>query len=157
MLDATVYIDSHKAGHLPPDLRARIAMAPIVHSAVVVGELAAGVAILDPGHPATPRVRTEIEATLRQMPSERILAPSADAWAEASVIAGVLARTQSMGQPARRKLLNDALLFLGASEAGAVLVSRNKSDVDLLLRFRPDVAVLLYDRPAKPGASGDEA
>ena len=44
----------------------------------------------------------------------------------------------------RRKLLHDALLFLSALEVGAVLISRNIADIDLLLRFRPEARVLLY-------------
>jgi hypothetical protein len=41
-------------------------------------------------------------------------------------------------------LLNDALIFLCAGEHGAVLVSGNVADIDVLLRFRPEVRVLLY-------------
>jgi hypothetical protein len=43
-------------------------------------------------------------------------------------------------------LLNDALIFLSADEADAVLVSRNVKDMDLLLQLRPNVRVLLYDQ-----------
>jgi hypothetical protein len=50
-------------------------------------------------------------------------------------------------------LLNDALIFLCAGEHGAVLVSGNVADIDVLLRFRPDIQVLLYRvRP-----SGDDS
>lgn len=48
----------------------------------------------------------------------------------------------------RRQLLNDALVFLTARESGAILISANVSDMDLLLRFRPDVNVLLYRQTA---------
>jgi hypothetical protein len=57
-----------------------------------------------------------------------------------------LARTQGFPKHDRRKLLNDALIFLSAHEADAVLVSRNVRDIDLLLQIRPDVRVLLYDQ-----------
>lgn len=60
-------------------------------------------------------------------------------------MAGILARTQGLARDDRRKLLNDALILLTAAEAQAVLVSRNLKDMDLLLRLRPDVQVLLYD------------
>ena len=46
------------------------------------------------------------------------------------------------------KLINDALLFLSACEQGAILVSMNSRDMDLLLRFRPEAHVLLF-RPAE--------
>ena len=75
------------------------------------------------------------------------------------MLAGVLARTQfSLAQPRtalasgeagqqrenRRRLLNDALIFLCAGEHGAILISGNVADMDVLLRFRPDIRVLLY-------------
>jgi hypothetical protein len=75
------------------------------------------------------------------------------------MLAGILARTQfGLAQPrttlgsgaveqqreSRRRLLNDALIFLCAGAHGAVLVSGNVADIDILLRFRPDIQVLLY-------------
>ena len=48
----------------------------------------------------------------------------------------------------RRRLLNDALIFLTAQEQGAVLVTANRRDMDLLLRFGRGARVLLYN----PGA-----
>lgn len=147
MLDTTVYIDAQRAAGLPPELASRIASAPLIHSAVALGELAANLGLLDPTHPGTPGVRTVIEETLERVQPERIVAPSAEAWLEGSLVCGVLARIQGLAGADRRKLLNDALIFLGAAEAGAVLVSRNRADFDLLLRFRPDIGVWLYDRP----------
>jgi hypothetical protein len=47
----------------------------------------------------------------------------------------------------RRAVLHDALMLLAAIGADAVLISRNIRHMDLLLRFRPDARVLLYDRP----------
>ena len=61
------------------------------------------------------------------------------------MMAGVLARTQHYSKDGRRKLLNDALLLLSADEAGAVLVSRNIRDMDLLLQLKPDARVVLYE------------
>ncbi|HEY3846268.1 MAG TPA: hypothetical protein VGL95_04060 [Acetobacteraceae bacterium] len=75
------------------------------------------------------------------------------------MLAGILARTQfGLAQPrttlgpgaaeqqreSRRRLLNDVLIFLCAGEHRAILVSGNIADIDVLLRFRPDVQVLLY-------------
>jgi hypothetical protein len=53
---------------------------------------------------------------------------------------------QNPSKADRCRLLDDALILLGAHEAGAVLVTRNVMDVDLLLRFRPESRVLVYDR-----------
>ena len=50
----------------------------------------------------------------------------------------------------RRKLLNDALIFLAALEHGSILVSANAIDMNLLLKLRPDATVLLF----QPVSSG---
>ena len=86
------------------------------------------------------------ESEIARMHPETVIAPSPDAWIEAAVIAGICARTQGYRKEERRKLLHDALLFLSAIEAGAVLVSGNVRDIDLLRNFRPDGRVVLYDR-----------
>ncbi len=150
MLDTTVYLDAQKSARLPGDLAARIAAAPLVHSAVALGELAANLGLLDPAHPGTPAVRAVIEDTLQRIAPESIVEPSVSAWLEGSLVSGVLARTQGLPAADRRKLLNDALIFMSAGEVGAVLVSRNKADLDLLLRFRPDIRVWLYDQTPSP-------
>lgn len=145
ILDTAVYVDA-QTDRLPLDLAARLAGAEILHSAVALGEVAASLGLLDPRHPGTPTVSRVLLDTLGRADPARTLAPSADAWLEASVMAGILARTQTLPKDSRRKLLNDALVFLTAAEAQAVLISRNSNDMDLLLRLRPDVQVLLYDR-----------
>jgi hypothetical protein len=61
-------------------------------------------------------------------------------------MAGILARTQAIPKQDRRRFLNDTLLFLQAAETGAVMVSRNSRDIDLLLQLKPQAGVLLYDR-----------
>ncbi len=145
MLDTTVYIDAQNA-KLPQALAGRIAGAEILHCAVALGEIAANLGLLDPGHPGTSGVRQTLRETLARADPQRTVAPSAQAWLEATVLAGMLARTQGFAKDDRRRLLNDALIFLSAHESGAVLVSRNIRDMDLLLQLRPDVRVLLYDR-----------
>jgi hypothetical protein len=61
-------------------------------------------------------------------------------------MAGILARTQTIPKQDRRKFLNDAILFLQATDTGSVLVSRNSRDLDLLLQLKPRASVLLYDK-----------
>lgn len=147
MLDTTVYVDAQKA-KLPRDLAARIATAEILHSAVALGEIAASLGLLDPAHPGTAGVTRVLLETLGKADPARTAPPSTEAWLEASMMSGILARTQYLPKESRRKLLNDALVFLTAGEAGAVLVSRNARDTDLLLQLRPAVSVLLYDQRA---------
>jgi len=147
MLDTTVYIDARKAPGLPASIAALVARNVVLHSAIACAELAVSVGHLDPAHPLTARHRIPLVDTLSRMSSARIVAPSADAWTEAALIAGILARIQAYPRESRRAVLNDALMLLTAIEAGATLISRNVRHMDLLLRFRPDAGVVLYDRP----------
>ena len=146
MLDTTVYIDALKTPGLPQPVAAVIARNIVLHSAIARGEIALSLGHLDPAHPMTARNHMPLRETLFRMAPSRIFAPSAEAWTEASLIAGILARIQGHAREARRALLNDALLLLTATEQRAALISRNIRDMDLLLRFRPDARVLLYDR-----------
>jgi predicted nucleic acid-binding protein len=144
MPDTTVYIDGLK-GRLPAIVARLLIDRPILHSAAACAELAISLGHLDPAHGDTARHAEPLLATLRHMPPERVLAPSADAWIEASLMAGTLARIQGYPREQRRKLLHDAILVLAAGEAGAVLISRNQRDMDLLLQLRPSGRVLLYE------------
>jgi predicted nucleic acid-binding protein len=147
MLDTTVYLDALKPPGLPAAIRTLLARNIVLHCAIACAELAVSIGHLDPGHPATARHRAPLQDILRRMAPTRIIAPSADAWTEAAVIAGILARVQGHPRENRRAVLNDALMLLAAIEASSVLISRNIRHMDLLLRFRPDAQVLLYDRP----------
>jgi predicted nucleic acid-binding protein len=147
MLDTTVYIDAQR-GKLPDDLAARIGSAHIRHSAVALGEIAANIGLLHPAHPGTAMVNGIVRNILTNADTIRTTAPSSEAWLEASVLAGILARTQGFDKADRRKLLNDALIFLSAAEEDAILISRNVKDMDLLLQLRPDVQVVLYTQRA---------
>lgn len=149
MLDTTVYIDALQAPGLPHVLAALIAQGVVLHSAVAAAELAVSLGHLGPTHGQTKKHKAPIVQVLTAMSPDRVLAPSAAAWIEAAMIAGTLARTQSLPREARRKLLNDALLLLTAIESGATLISRNVNDFDLLLRFKPKAQVLLYDRETR--------
>ena len=83
---------------------------------------------------------------LMRINPSRIITPSYQVWLEAAVMAGILTRTQAIPKQDRRRFLKDTLLFLQAAEAGAVMVSRNSRDIDLLLQLKPEAGVLLYDR-----------
>ena len=146
MLDTAVYIDALKPPGLPAAVATLLARNVILHSAIACAELAVSIGHLDPAHPQTAAHRAPMVETLSRMAPGRIIAPSADAWTEAALIAGILARIQGDARESRRALFHDALMLLTAREAGATLISRNHHHIDLLLRFRPDATVLLYDR-----------
>lgn len=160
MPDTTVYVDGVK-GTLPDSVRGLLVGRRILHSGVACAELAVAVGVLDPADPTTPGYLAPVMDVLDEMDRMATTTPSAEAWTEAGVLAGILARSQGLvgkrraGESAvgrccrrgrERSLLHDALIFLSAAEQGAVLVSRNKRHMDLLLQVRPEVRVLLYDR-----------
>jgi hypothetical protein len=158
MLDTTVYV--HRLQNkVPPPIHALVEARPVLHCAVVVAEIVVSAGIMDPTHTTTARYRTPLLDLLHGISALDMRAPSPAAWAEAGMLAGILARTQfGLAQPrtmlasgaveqqreGRRRLLNDALILLCAGEHGAILVSGNGADFDVLLRFRPDIQVLLY-------------
>ncbi len=90
---------------------------------------------------------------LDRMPSERVLQPSPAAWDEAGSLAGTLARTQGLAKGAHLTLVLDAAILLTAVERGAVVLTANVRDFDLLLQLRPDANVLLY-RPVGSSLRG---
>lgn len=158
MADTTVYV--HRLQNkIPPPIRALVDARPVLHCAVAIAEIAISAGIMDPAHATTDRYRTPLLGLLHGIGASDTRAPSANAWAEAGMLAGILARTQfGLSRPrtslvagaaeqqreSRRRLLNDALIFLFAGEQNAILVSGNVADMDVLLRFRPDIRVLLY-------------
>ncbi len=145
MLDTSVYIHRLRR-RLPDAIIACIDARPVRHSAVACAEMAIGAGLLDPAHPATPGNRAAIERLLGCLAATDIVAPGAAAWAEAGMIAGILARTQhgAAGRDARRRLLNDALLFLSAREQGAALISADHGDLDRLARFDPATPMVVF-------------
>jgi predicted nucleic acid-binding protein len=161
ILDASFYIDAAKQ-KLPQPIKAFVAGRTITHSSVVCSELSMSYDILDREHKETAHNLEAIHDILSSIDETNIVTPSPSAWIKAGVISGALARTRygaktksaltpvekSCQQGLRRRLLNDALIFLSAFEAGAILVSANIKDIDLMLRIIPIANVLFY-RPTQ--------
>ena len=145
LFDATVYIDQLK-GQLPTSIINLMASRTILHGAPALAELSVTIGALDPVDRRTHATLIPIVEMLTRINPLRIIAPSYEVWLEASVIAGILARTQAIPKQDRRKFLNDTLLFLQAADSGSVMVSRNSRDLDLLLQLKPQAGVLLYDK-----------
>ena len=145
LFDATVYIDQLK-GQLPTPIVNLVASRTILHGAPALAELAFSIGVLDPADRRTHATLAPIVELLERINPSRIIAPSYEVWLEAAMIAGILARTQAIPKQDRRKFLNDTLLFLQAADTGAVMISRNSRDLDLLLQIKPQVGVLLYDK-----------
>jgi predicted nucleic acid-binding protein len=159
LLDTTVYLH-RSTGTLPPGIRALIASRQhMVHNCgVACAELAISIGLLDPDDPRSAATIAALRAHLDHMATDRAVAPSASAWTEAAVLAGILARTQGLAVPKRalnadqlccqqgrrRELLLDALIFVTAVEQDMLLISANIRHMDLLLQLNPTPNVLLY-------------
>lgn len=141
--DATVYIDGLK-GVLPTAVRQVLVHAAVRHSAVARAELAAAIALLDPGDPRSPAARLPIEGVLARMRETHVIAPSSGVWLEGALLAGSVARLHGLDGDRRKRLLHDALIMLTAREMGATVLSRNITDMDRLTQMRPDAKLLLY-------------
>jgi hypothetical protein len=165
MLDTTFYIARFQQ-RLPSPIQAFAASRTIWHCGVALAELSISAGILDPVDVRTPVYSQPIKKLLQTIRLADCRSPSPAAWTEAGMLSGILARTQlglakpkKLLSPAeqccqtgrRRELLNDALIFLTAREAGAILISGNVADMDMLLRFRPNVTVLLYRQTGSGG------
>ncbi len=145
LFDATVYIDQLK-GQLPASIVKLMASRTILHGAPALAEIAVTIGALDPADRRTQATLIPIVEMLTRINPSRIIAPSYEVWLEAAIIVGILTRTQGIPKQDRRKFLNDALLFLQAADTGAVMVSRNSRDLDLLLQLKPRARVLLYEK-----------
>jgi hypothetical protein len=145
LFDTTVYIDQLK-GDLPRPIVDLVAARTILHGAPALAELAVSIGALAPADRRTQAALTPIVETLSRINPARIVAANYEIWLEAAVMAGILARTQGIPKQERRQFLSDTLLFLLAADTGAVMISRNSRDLDLLLQMKPQVGVLLYDK-----------
>jgi hypothetical protein len=145
LFDATVYIDQLK-GQLPTSIINLVSSRTILHGAPALAELAVTIGALNPADQRTHATLIPIVEMLTRINRSRIIAPSYEVWLEAAVISGILARTQTIPKQDRRRFLNDTLLFLQAVDIGAIMISRNTRDLDLLLQMKPQAAVLLYDK-----------
>jgi predicted nucleic acid-binding protein len=144
LLDTTVYIDALQA-RLPRPVEVALRAASLWHSTVTEAELSATAGLLDPAHEGTDAVVARIAESIELRPEHRILNPDREAWREAGMLAGLLARLQGYGRSERRKVLNDALIYLTAARNGCAVLTRNVLDFDLLVQLDPRGRALFYE------------
>jgi predicted nucleic acid-binding protein len=145
LYDTTVYIDILQ-DRFPRDGDLVLRAADAWHCTVAEAELVVLVGYLDPGHSDTAAAVKQITATVEKIPSHRRLAPDREAWVDAAVLAGVLARLQGYDKLNRKRVLNDALLFSIARKHGLSVLTRNIIDFDFLQQLEPTGRVLFYER-----------
>jgi hypothetical protein len=102
LLDTTYYLH-RSTGKVPQGIRALIASRQhMVHNCgVACAELAISIGLLDPADPRTATTIGAIQSHLDHMSKDKTVAPSASAWTEAAVLAGILAQTQGLATSKR--------------------------------------------------------
>lgn len=143
LLDTNVYI-ADAAGRLPQAAEALLDRALIFHCSVCLAELAVGIASGDPRHRDAPAIRDHYAELMGAIPATRILVPNREAWIDAGILAGTLARIQGLQRHHRKDVLNDALIFLTASHHGLPVLTSNRTDFDYLQQLAPSGIVYHY-------------
>ena len=141
--DTNVYIHE-AAGTLPAAAAALLDRALLFHCAVCLGEIAVGVANANPAQRSWSAIRDHYVELFDSIPENRILEPDAQAWIDAGLIAGTLARTQTFQPHQRKECLNDALILLTATRAGISVLTSNRDEFDLIQQIAPEVRFVYY-------------
>jgi len=145
LLDTTVYIDELQ-GRLPRAAELALRVSELWHSSVTEAELSALAGLLHPRHHGTAKAVRQVTAVMERRPRHRILTPDAEAWREAGILAGTLARLQGYAKAGRGRVLNDALILLSAAKNGCTVLTRNVADFDLLMQLAPFAKAVFYTR-----------
>jgi predicted nucleic acid-binding protein len=143
LYDTAVYIDVLR-DQFPVTGQLMLRAVEAWHSPVTEAELISAVGLLEPQNPSTRSIINKIAAVIDQRPAQRTIVPDVVVWREASILSGILARLQGFDKVQRRRLMNDALLFVTARRHGCTLLTRNLSDFDLMLQLEPAGRVLFY-------------
>jgi predicted nucleic acid-binding protein len=143
LYDTTVYIDILQ-GRFPKQGELMLRAVDAWHSPVTEAELAAACGMLDPAHSETRKVIEEITALIDRRSAQRTITPDQNIWREAGMVSGLLGRLQGYERDQRRRVLNDALLYITARRYGCTVLTRNLSDFDFLLQLDPPGRVLFY-------------
>jgi predicted nucleic acid-binding protein len=143
LYDTTVYIDILQ-DRFPTQGEVMLRAVDAWHSPVTEAELAAACGLLDPGDSGTRKVIEEIAALIDRRPVQRTITPDRDTWREAGILSGMLARLQGYERAQRRRVLNDALLYVTARRYGCTILTRNLADFDFLQQMDPSGRVLFY-------------
>jgi hypothetical protein len=125
------------AGTLPPAASIILDQGLMFHCAVCLAELSVGVGNYATKVAEWQAVADYYVAMFASIPANRLLVPDARTWADAGMIAGVLARTQNFQKQQLKQLLNNSLVYLCATKHGVPVLTDNKADFDLPQQIAP--------------------
>jgi len=131
LIDTTVYI--HRTlGKLPEEANRCLDSALVYHSAICMGEILRGLAALDPASVRYPALWAHYSKIFGTIPDRRLVPPTPGIIAEASIISGLLSRTQNYQKDQTQSLFNDAAIFFTAAALGIPVLTANRDDFDLI-------------------------
>jgi hypothetical protein len=134
--DTNIYI-MDAAGILPRAAETMIDQGLMFHCSVCLAELSVGVGKYSPKAPDWQKVADHYAGMFASIPANRVFVPDAQTWADAGMVAGILARTQSFQKKQSKELLNDAVIYFCAAKNGVPVLTDNKADFDLLQQLAP--------------------
>ena len=134
--DTNIYI-MDAAGILPRAAETLIDQGLIFHCSVCLAEISVGVGKYSPMATDWESVADHYAGLFGSILANRLLVPDAETWADAGMVAGILARTQGFQKQQSKDLLHDAVIYLCAAKHGLPVLTDNKADFDLLQQSAP--------------------
>jgi predicted nucleic acid-binding protein len=132
LFDSSIYITALRAGDKAVLALRRLAPeAPLWLSAVVLGELYAGVRTRDR------KVVEHLERDFERV--RRILVPTLGDWTQAGKVLALLGSEYGYEHIGQGRLTNDALIAMSAGRHGITVITANERDFARLREFRPFV------------------
>lgn len=149
LLDTSVYLHVLR-GRTPPAVDALLRTRTLYHSATAVAELTFRLGARTAENARERAARVQLRGAIEGIPTHRLVWPTPDVWAEAGILAGIRARLGNL--PADQQGRNDALILLQAGRVGAMVLTANLDDFDILTQIASGHGVVFYrESPLPPG------
>lgn len=149
LLDTTVYLHVLR-GKTTPLVDALLRTRALYHSATAVAELTFRFGARRAASARERAARAQLEGAVEEIPTHRLIWPTPEIWAEAGILAGMRARAGDL--PASQQGLNDALILLQARRVGAMALTANVDDFDILSQIAGGAGVVYYrEAPTRSG------
>jgi predicted nucleic acid-binding protein len=143
LLDTCVYLHVLR-GKTPDKVDALLRSRTLLHSAVAIGELANRLGARVPSNAKDRAARAKLSRAIADIPEHRVVTPSVAMWGEAGILVGLHARLAGFNRGQEQDSLNDAILLVQAHAAGAIVLTENLADFDILQQLVPHARVLFY-------------